>query len=64
MAGLQGELFGKTGAQDGTVAVNGRCVVRSDEAHRVVPVAGMPVAPCAVGDRTAEAYAMVLLVAD
>ena len=62
MGGLQGELFGKTGAQDGTVAVNGRCVVRSDEAHRVVLVAGMSVAQYAVGDRMAEAHAMILLV--
>jgi transposase len=62
MRAWQGELFAGASAPDGTVAINGRCVVRSDDAHRVVLVAGMPIAQYAVGDRMAEAHAMVSLV--
>ena len=57
----QGELFPDEEA-GGTVAVNDRCLVRTDGGHRVILVAGMPVAHYTVGDRMAEAYAMVQLV--
>lgn len=62
MTGSQGELFAGASAPDRIVAINGRCVVRSDDAHRVVLVAGMPIAQYALGDRMAEAHAMVSLV--
>jgi DNA-binding CsgD family transcriptional regulator len=62
MAASQGELFAEASAADGMVAINGRCVVRSDDAHRVVLVASLPIAQYAVGDRMAEAHAMVSLV--
>lgn len=61
MAGRQRDLFSK--APDGdTVAVNGRCLMRTQDGYRVVLVAGMPIASYAMGDRMAEAHAMVSLV--
>ena len=62
MAGAaQRDLFPGEGSSD-TVAVNARCQVRTREGHRVVLVAGLPVAQYAVGDAMAEAQAMVQLV--
>jgi len=58
----QAELFAKPTAPEGTSVINGRCVVRTGDGHRVVLVAGMPIAQYRVGDRMAEAHAMVLLV--
>src|SRR6266568_6584943 len=57
----QGELFANKTAP-GTSVINGRCVVLTADGHRVVLVAGMPIAQYRVGDRMAEAHAMVLLV--
>jgi len=62
MAGPQAELPGLTAAPDGVVAINARCVVRTGDGHRIVLVAGMPIAQFTVGDRMAEAHAMVSLV--
>jgi len=62
MAGPQEELFGTTDVPDGTVAVNVRCLLRTQDGHRVVVVAGMVLCQYAVGDRMAEAHAMVSLV--
>jgi len=42
--------------------VNARCAIRTAEGHRVIAVAGVVMASYAVGDRAAEAYAMVSLV--
>jgi transposase len=58
----QAELFATPTAPEGTSVINGRCVVRTGDGHRVVLVAGMPIAQYSVGDRMAEAHAMVLLV--
>ena len=58
----QGELFPTIGAPDGVRVVNERCVVRTQEGHRVVVVAGIVLAQYAVGDRMSEAHAMVSLV--
>jgi lambda repressor-like predicted transcriptional regulator len=58
----QAELFARTGPPEGTWVINGRCVVRTADGHRVVLVAGMPIAQYSIGDRMAEAHAMVLLV--
>jgi len=44
------------------VMINGRCLLRTDGAHRMVQVGGQPFASYAVGDRMAEAHAMVSLV--
>ena len=37
------------------------CIVRTSEGHRVVLVGGVPIAQYAVGDRMAEAHAVVSL---
>jgi len=58
----QEELFAGASESDGTVAVNGRCLVRTQDGHRVVLVAGIVLCQYAVGDRMAEAHAMVSLV--
>jgi len=57
----QGTLFAAT-ADAGTVAINARCSLRTVDGHRVVAVAGVPVAHYALGDTMAEAHAMVSLV--
>ena len=58
---VQGELFVSSGESD-AVQINSRCQVRTRDCFRVVVVAGIPVAHYAVGDRMAEAHAMVSLV--
>ncbi len=59
----QAELFPSSGEPpDGAVVVNERCLVRAAEGRRIVVVHGLPVAHYAVGDRMAEAHAMVTLV--
>ena len=45
-----------------TVLINDRCLLRTQDGHRVVIAAGVPVAHYTVGDRMAEAMAMVTLV--
>jgi transposase len=55
-------LFPEAGAPDGTTFVNGRCLVRTRDGHRVVLVAGIAVAQYALGDHMAEAHAMINLV--
>ncbi|MBK8979584.1 MAG: helix-turn-helix domain-containing protein [Planctomycetes bacterium] len=44
------------------VAINDRCRIETRDGHRVVSVSGLTLAHYAVGDRMAEAYAMVSLV--
>ena len=61
-ASEQRPLFSDDGKPDDVVAINGRCIVRSRDGHRIVVVAGVAVAHYAVGDRAAEAYATVNLV--
>ena len=58
----QGELFSGDGVPDGTRAINGRCLVRTEGGHRVILVAGVLWSQHSVGDRMAEAHAMVSLV--
>jgi transposase len=58
----QKALFAEKGAPDGTVPVNARCLVRTRDGHRVVLVAGIVLCQFSVGDRMAEAHAMVSLV--
>jgi hypothetical protein len=62
MPGLQQELFSGRGAPDGTVAVNARCLVRTQDGHRVVLVAGIVLCQHSTVDRMAEAHAMACLV--
>jgi len=61
MGGTQAELPGMA-APEGVVAINARCLVRTDGEHRVVLVGGLPIAQYSAGDRMAETYAMVSLV--
>ena len=58
----QADLFSELPQDPGTVVINDRCQLRTDGVHRVVLVAGLPMLPYAVGDRMAEAHAMVTLV--
>ena len=46
----------------GTQLINDRCLLRTQDGHRVVIAAGVPLAQYTVGDRMAEAFAMVTLV--
>lgn len=57
----QGELF-LASTDAGVVAINARCQLRTADGHRLVTVAGVPIASYAVGDGMAEAHAMVVLV--
>ena len=57
-----GELFPDAAALAGVVVVNARCVLRTQDGHRLVIAGGVPLAQYAVGDRMAEAHAMVSLV--
>jgi len=58
----QGDLFPEVGAPEGTTFVNARCLMRTQDGHRVVIVSGVVVAQYALGDRMAEAHAMVSLI--
>ena len=58
----QEQLFPENPPDPGVVVINDRCAVRSDGVHRVVVVGGLPMASYRVGDRMAEAYAIVSLV--
>jgi len=55
-------MFAGERAAGDTVAINGRCLVRTQDGHRVVLVAGIVLCQYAVGDRMAEAHAMVSLI--
>lgn len=58
----QEELFPEVNAPVGTTFVNGCCLVRTQDRHRVVIVAGVVIAQYTLGDRMAEAHAMVSLI--
>jgi len=58
----QGDFFPEVGAPDGTTFVNARCLMRTQAGHRVVMVSGVVIAQYALGDRMAEAHAMVSLI--
>ena len=58
----QGDLFPEVETPEGASFVNARCLMRTQDGHRVVIVAGVTIAHYALGDRMAEAHAMVNLV--
>lgn len=59
----QSELFpGSGSAEPSVVAINSRCRLRREGGQQVVSVCGLPWSHSRVGDRPAEAYAMVSLV--
>jgi hypothetical protein len=45
----QREPFADAGVPDGTVAVNERCLVRTQDGHRLVLVAGIVLSQYAIG---------------
>jgi len=57
----QGDLF-PASAPSGALIINSRCLVRTQDGHRVVVVSGVVLAQYTVGDLMAEAHAMVSLV--
>ena len=59
---IQGELFSLPPPKASTVVVNERVTFRTAEGYRVVCVDGLVLHHYRVGDRMAEAYAMVMLV--
>jgi transposase len=58
----QSTLFPRPKPQDAAIQINDRCVIRTQGGHRVVVVSGVALAQYSVGDRMAEAHAMVSLV--
>jgi hypothetical protein len=58
----QAELFSCPQPPEAAVAINDRCVIRTHDGYRVVLVSGVALAQFPVGDRMAEASAMVSLV--
>jgi transposase len=56
------DLFPEVRNPDGTCVINERCVLRTQEGHRLVIVSGVVLAQYAPTDRMAEAHAMVSLV--
>lgn len=59
---VQAVLFGPDPGDADAIFINDRCVLRIESDQRIVVVAGVPLAHFVVGDRLAEAYAMVSLV--
>jgi transposase len=58
----QPALFSEEPRDERVTIINDRCLFRSDGIHRIVLVAGLPIASYAVVDGVAEAHAMVSLV--
>jgi len=58
----QRDLFPKPSGDEQAVVINDRCLMRTQQGHRLVIVAGIVLAQYQVGDRMAEAHAMVSLV--
>ena len=61
-ASVQGDLFPTLTTPEGTRQVNDRCLVRTQDGFRLVIVSGIVLRQYALGDRMAEAQAMVDLV--
>jgi transposase len=58
----QRELFTADLASPDAIAINARCLMRTQDGHRVILVAGIPIAHYAISDAMAEAHAMVSLI--
>ena len=59
---VDGDLFPELRNPPDTRVINERCLLRAQDGHRVVIVSGIVLAHYALGDRMAEAQAMVSLV--
>jgi DNA-binding CsgD family transcriptional regulator len=64
MAGAeqQRNLFREPPRNEATISINDRCAIRTEQGSRLVIVSAIPLAQYAVGDRMAEAHAMVSLI--
>lgn len=62
-AARQGALFDDAPGDEEIVTVSARCVLRTRDGRRIIVVAGVPVLHHEVGDRMAEAHAIVSIVA-
>lgn len=58
----QGELFPEVNAPEGTVVINARCLLKTQNGRRIVVVAGVVIAQYARVDGMSEAHAMVSLI--
>ena len=58
----QSDLFPTPPLPEGAIPINDRCLIRIQGQYRIIVAAGVPLAYYRVGDRMAEAYAMVCLV--
>ena len=58
----QRNFFPKPANATAGILINDRCLIRTEQDHRIVIVSGIPLAQYAVGDQMAESYAMVSLV--
>jgi transposase len=56
------DLFPEVGVPPGVAVINERCLLRTQDGHRIVILSGVALAQYAVGDAMAEANAMVSLV--
>ena len=56
------DLFPRVQSPPNTCVINSRCLLRTQDGHRVVSVSGIMLAQYAIGDRMSEAHAMVSLV--
>src|SRR5512142_3171870 len=61
-APIDGDLFPQARNPPHLQVINDRCTIRTQDGHRVVTVSGVVLAHYALGDRMAEAHAMVSLV--
>ena len=61
-ANLDSDFFPTTRNAQGLQVLNERCIIRTEDGHRVVIVAGVVLAQYALKDSMAEAHAMVSLV--
>jgi len=59
---IQEDFFPVPVPPEGTRVLNDRCVVRTQDRHRVVVVSGIVLSQYTLGDRMAEAHAMVALI--
>jgi len=58
----QSEIFPTLKPPEGTVVINDRCLIRTQDGHRLVIASGIVLSQYTLGDHMAEAYAMVTLV--
>ncbi|MGH3523665.1 MAG: putative transposase, partial [Mycobacterium sp.] len=58
----QGEFFPTPKPPEGTVVINDRCLIRTQEGHRLVIASGIVLFQYGLGDKMAEAYSMVSLI--